>query len=163
MTVDQLGEYGVDRMGDDEVEGFLSSQSLGVLGLPAEGEPYLLPMSYGYGGGGRLYFFYVAGEGSRKADLTRRAETASFLVYSAETAFIWRSVLLTGTIQKLPEEKRATLRRDQSPTWRPELFKTASEAEGTQLYEFRIEDWTGIKQTDLPPAFYQGSRSDDPE
>lgn len=154
MTVDELTTYGMERMDDDEVEAFLSSRGMGVLGFPDEDRPYLLPMSYGYDGGPRLYFFYVLGDSSRKEALSRRAETASFLVYSAETMYNWRSVQLAGTIRPVPDDERASLRDRQTPSWRPELFETASETERTGLYEFRIEEWTGLKQTGLPPGFY---------
>ena len=156
MTVEELGEHGMVEMEDEEIEAFLRSHSLGVLGLPEEDAPYLLPMSYGFDGGTRLYFFYVVGAQSRKADLSDRAETARFLVYSTETMFNWRSVLLTGSIRKRSDESRAELARTQIPAWRPELFETASETEETRLYEFKIEEWTGLKYTGLPPHFFPG-------
>lgn len=155
MTLDELADYGMHRMDDDEIESFLSSHSVGILGLPTEAAPYLLPMSYGYEGGSNLYFFYVTGGDSRKTDLSDQVESASFLVYSAETLFNWRSVLLTGTVERMPEEKRATLSDAEIPNWRPELFEKSSAAEGSHLYEFQLEEWTGISHTDLPPGFYQ--------
>lgn len=154
MTLDELGEYGMAQLNEEEIERFLGSHSLGVLGLSTENGPYMLPMSYGYDGGTRLYFFYVVGEKSKKETLSKQAESASFLVYSAETMFNWRSVFLNGKLRKLPEDKRATLSEQQHPKWRPELFTTASEDGQTQLYEFRIKDWTGITHTGLPPSFY---------
>ena len=160
MTVDELSEYGMQQMSDEEVEGHLSSHSLGILGLSTDGAPYLLPMSYGYDGGSRLYFYYVMGPRSRKDELSARAETASFLVYSAETLFIWRSVLLTGSLQPLPAEQRGKLTEAEMPTWRPKLFETASEEEESQIYEFRIEEWTGIKQNELPPGFFGTANRD---
>ena len=152
MTVDELGEYGMERMDDDAITGFLSARNMGVLGLPTGEEPYLLPMSYGFDGGRRLYFFYVVGADSRKADLSAAADSASFLVYSAETVFNWESVLLQGTLHELPTVKRAELADAAIPGWRPELFETASESEATLLYEFRIEEWDGVRHTGLPPG-----------
>lgn len=154
MTIDRLTDFGMHEMTDEEVEGFLSSQSMGTLGLPTEAAPYLIPMSYGYDGGSRLYFYFVVGNGSRKVELTDRAETATFLVYSAETAFNWESVGLTGTIRKLPEDRRGDVEESATPTWRPDLFETASETLETRIYEFRIEEWTGVRHTGLPPGFY---------
>lgn len=154
MTIDELTDYGMHEMTDEEVEGFLSSQSMGTIGLPTDAEPYLIPMSYGFNKGSRLYFYFVSGNASRKVELADRAETAAFLVYSAETAFIWESVGLTGTIRKLPEDRRGDIDETVTPTWRPELFETASESLKTQIYEFQIEKWTGIRHTGLPPGFY---------
>ncbi|AEM59116.1 pyridoxamine 5'-phosphate oxidase [Haloarcula hispanica N601] len=154
MTIDELTDFGLHKMTDEEVEGFLSSQSMGTLGLPTDVEPYLIPMTYGYNGGGRLYFYFIGDNGSRKMELANQAESAAFLVYSAETAFNWESVGLIGTIQKLPEDRRGELDETTTPTWRPELFETASDSLETQIYEFQIEEWTGVRHTGLPPGFY---------
>lgn len=154
MTIDELTHFGMHKMTDEEVEGFLSSQSMGTLGLPADVEPYLIPMTYGYNGGARLYFYFIGDNGSRKMELANQAESAAFLVYSAETAFNWESVGLIGTIQKLPEDRRDELDETTRPTWRPELFETASDSLETQIYEFQIEEWTGVRHTGLPPGFY---------
>ena len=154
MTIDELTDFGMHQMSDKEVEGFLSSQSIGTLGLPTDAEPYLIPMSYGYNEASRLYFYFVGGNGSRKVELADRAETAAFLVYSAETAFNWESVGLTGTIRKLPEDRRSEIVETAAPTWRPELVETASESLETRIYEFRIKEWTGVRHTGLPPGFY---------
>ena len=153
MTVDELGEYGLQYMDDDAVEGFLSSMNIGVLGIPTDGAPYLIPMSYGYPGGSDIFFYFVVGNASRKETLADAAESASFLVYNAETMFTWRSVLVEGTLRRLPDERRADLAEEQMPTWRPEIFEEASESGLTALYEFRIQEWTGLRQTGLPPAF----------
>ncbi|WP_123538192.1 pyridoxamine 5'-phosphate oxidase family protein [Halosimplex salinum] len=154
MTIDELTDFGMHEMSDDEVEGFLSTQSMGTLGLPTDAQPYLVPMSYGYDGGSRLYFYFVVGTESRKVELADRAEKAAFLVYSAETAFNWESVVLTGTLRQLPADRRGDVDEAATPTWRPELFETASESLETQIYEFRIEEWTGVRHTGLPPGFY---------
>lgn len=153
MTVDELGSYGVERMDDAEISGFLSSHSVGVLGLPAEGAPYLLPLSFGYDGESRLYFVYVLGAQSQKDDLTARAEVARFLVYSVETMFNWRSVLLTGEFAEVDADDDDALRAVRDVAWRPDLFEQASETEATRLYQFRITEQSGIKHTGLPAGF----------
>lgn len=153
MTIDELSEHGMHRMDDQEIEQFLSIQSLGVLALPAEDEPYQVPLSYGYDGGSKLYFFYVVGKESRKQELSEQAQSASFLVYTAETAFHWRSVSLKGTLRALSEDERADVTDAQMPTWRPKLIETASEREATRFWEFRIEESTGISHDTEPPSY----------
>lgn len=41
-----------------------------------------------------------------------------------------------------------------------ELFDAASETEKTRLYEFRIQNWTGIRHTGLPPRPFGGTHDD---
>ncbi len=160
MTVDELGAYGIERMDDEDIERFLSIRNVGVLGLPAPGVPYLLPMSFGYDGGTSLYFSFLVDEDSRKADLADRADGCSFLVYNAETMFHWRSVLLTGTVRRLSEDERAALSASQTPAWRPELIQTASERIETEFYEFEVDEWTGLSHAVRPPAYDERSSRD---
>ena len=152
MTVDELESHGLVRMDDAEIRGFLASQSTGVLGLPAEDAPYLIPMSFGFDGEA-LYFSYVLGAESRKAALTEEGAPARFLVYRVDTTFNWESALLSGTIEAIPDPERDAVMETVRITWRPELFERAEGTEEVRLYRFRVADWTGVKHTGLPPAF----------
>ncbi|AUV83498.1 pyridoxamine 5'-phosphate oxidase family protein [Salinigranum rubrum] len=153
MTLDELDDYGMVRMTDEEVAGYLASQRVGVLGLPAERAPSLRPMSFGFDGDSRLYLLYVLGEESRKAELSAAAEYARFLVYSAETPFNWRSVLLTGRLTEVPEADVERAEEVLTDAWRPDVFERASRVEATRLYCFDIEERTGLKHLGLPPGF----------
>jgi uncharacterized protein len=160
MTVDELGTFGIERMDDEAIERFLSIRNVGILGLSASGAPYLLPMSFGYDGGERLYFSFLVGGQSRKTELADRSDVCSFLVYNAETMFHWRSVLLEGTLRRLPADERAELSASQIPAWQPELIQTASDQGETRFYEFEVEEWTGISHAIRPPAYYERSSRD---
>jgi nitroimidazol reductase NimA-like FMN-containing flavoprotein (pyridoxamine 5'-phosphate oxidase superfamily) len=152
MTVEELKRYGLEEMRDEEIEQFLESQAIGVLGLPARAQPYLVPLSYAYDGESSLYFTYVLGEESRKQRLTEQADPAPFLVYDAETMFDWQSVLLTGTFEKLPPSEWGELGDVLDTAWRPEVFTTSSTSGQTRVYEFTVTEWSGIKHTDLAPG-----------
>jgi hypothetical protein len=117
------------------------------------------PLSFGFDGESRLYLPYVVGSGSRKADLSDASGAARFLVYSAETAFNWRSVLLTGTVDEVPEGEREAVEETLEVAWRPDLFERAGEEQVTRLYGFDVEEWSGIKHVGLPPGFEQTGES----
>lgn len=152
MTVDDLSAYGMEPMTDANITSFLSSQSVGVLGLSADGLPMLRPLSFWFDGDSALYFVYVLGGESRKHELSQQAETARFLVYSAETPFNWRSVLLSGSLSEVSDSEFASVLEDMDIRWRPELFEQASVAETTAIYRFDIDEQTGIKHLGLPPG-----------
>lgn len=152
MTVDELGEIGMARMDDEEIHDFLAAQGTGVLGLPAPESPYLVPLSFGYDGGETLYFTYVLGGESRKAQLSDQADVARFLVYHAETPFSWRSVLLTGSIEVVPDEDFIHAKDTMENAWRPDLLEGADLSGGVELYQFVITDRSGMKHTGLPPG-----------
>lgn len=153
MTVDELGDYGAKRMTDEEIDGYLASQSVGVLGLPTDGAPSMRPMSFGYDGSKTVYFLYLLGDESRKRELSDRTETARFLVYSAEATFNWRSVLLTGRMRELSDDETAAAREVLDGAWRPDVFERAQATARTRLYRFDIEERTGLKHLGLPPGF----------
>lgn len=153
MSVDELREYGLVEMTDAEIRDFLSARKAGVLGLPDDDAPYLLPLSFGYDGDSRLYFTYLLGSGSRKEALTEAADAASFLAYSVDTVYNWESVLLTGRISLVPESAWDELEQVLDDAWRPGILESASLSGTLAVYEFRIDEQTGIKHGGLPPAF----------
>ena len=152
MTVENLAEYGMEPMTDDAIQGFLSAQSTGVLGISTDAEPLLRPLSFWFDGDSALYFVYVLGSESRKETVSKQSETARFLIYSAETPFQWRSVLCSGSLSEVPESELSAVLDAMEIRWRPELFERASVEEPTALYRFEIAAWTGIKQLGLPPG-----------
>jgi len=154
MTVDDLAEYGMVRMTDSDIHGFLSSQSVGVLGLPGgdTSAPVLRPLSYWFDGDSAIYFVYVLGSTSEKGRRSQQAETARFLVYRAETTFNWRSVLLTGSITPVPVDEWGPVLDAMDIRWRPDVFEQAGSNENTALYRFRINEQAGIKHLGLPPG-----------
>lgn len=138
-------------MREETIEAFLASHSLGVLGLPADGGPYLVPLSYAYDDG-TLYFTFLLGAESRKERLAEEAGRGTFLVYSAETAFSWQSVLLEGEFRKVPPSEWGDLGETLAGAWRPELFETASPSRNVAIYAFDVVDASGIKHTGLAPG-----------
>jgi len=69
MTVSALEAAGLTRMDDGEIRSFLSNRRVGVLGLPTDDGPYMIPLSFGYDEEQTLYFTFVGGPSSRKQTL----------------------------------------------------------------------------------------------
>lgn len=153
MTVDDLQDYGLKQMNDDEIRSFLSNQRMGVIGLPTGEVPYMLPMSFGFDGDSNLYFTFIGGPDSRKLELMEQTERARFLVYSVETMFTWESAMLVGTVEQIAEDEWEELQDVINVAWRPEVFQSASEDTDIAVYRFHIEELDGIKHTGLPPGF----------
>ena len=150
MTVEDLEAFGLEPMDDEEIRSFLVAKSVGVLGLPGEGGPVLRPMSYGYDGSA-LYLRFVLGTDSEKRPQSA-ASAASFLVYSAETAFNWRSVVVEGTLSVVPESEQDRVAQSVDIAWRPDLLERAAAEIETDLYVLDITDRAGVKHPGLPPG-----------
>lgn len=151
MSVDELQNIGISRMNATEIADFLATQQVAILALPSEPVPYVVPLAYGYDGESMLYFTYVLGAESRKETLSEQAELARVLVFSADSMFHWESVQLTGTIEAVPDEDLDVSHLDDA--WRPDIFDRADLSEGSRVYQFQIQDQSGIKHTGLPPGF----------
>jgi len=148
-------------MSDDAIRGFLSSHHVGVLALSTDGNPMMRPLSFWFDGTDCLYFVYILSEQSRKDDLSQMADTARFLVYSAETPFNWRSVLLTGSLSEVPDSDRQPIADAMEVRWRPDVFEQAGVSEPTRLYRFEITDQAGIKHLGLPPGIENPTRDEE--
>jgi nitroimidazol reductase NimA-like FMN-containing flavoprotein (pyridoxamine 5'-phosphate oxidase superfamily) len=153
MTVEELENYGMKQMSDDQIRQILSTQDVGILGLPAEEAPSMRPLTFWFDGSDTIYFVYVVGSQSRKVDLSERADLARFLVYRIETTFNWRSALFTGTIDEVPDSQREAIESEMEIEWQPEVFERAKTAEDIAVYRFAVDEWSGIKHTGLPPGF----------
>jgi len=153
MTVGDLTDYGVERMDDEAVHDFLAANRVGVLGLPTEDLPYMVPISYGYDGGEYVYFNYVVGDASQKAQLSAEKRRAAFLVFDAASAAEWTSVALAGTLSPVDESEVESLGVDVEDIWSPAAVEAAKAAEDTQLYRFWIQNERGITHSDVPAEF----------
>lgn len=146
MSADEILESDAERMTDERIREFLREEGSGVLGLPTADAPYLVPMSFGYDGGSRLYFvFLLFGTESTKADLSDASTAASFLVHRADSIHEWRSVQLRGRVEEVDDDEWPALRDAMENAWHPDLFSSASPMRGIAGYRFEITDWTGIE------------------
>ena len=153
MTVDRLEALGIEHMNDDSISDFLSSQGVGILALPTDSAPYVIPLSFGFDEDRRLFFTYVNGDDSMKAALSARGGAASFLVYTAESPFSWRSVVCQGTLKEVPRHDwPAHDDAMDDNAWHPNLFERAFEIEDVLVYQFDIEEWSGLRHAGLPPG-----------
>lgn len=151
-----LQAFGVHRMDDEEIRGFLQSRGIGVLGLPTDGPPYLLPMSFGFDGEMTLYFTFVFDGDSEKQRLAERTDEAAFLVFDAPSQFTWESVQLSGTLSVVPESEWNRIDDILSQVWRPAVFENAVPDSDLAVYAFDIDERCGFKQTGLPPGYEEG-------
>ncbi|WP_313686794.1 pyridoxamine 5'-phosphate oxidase family protein [Halobellus marinus] len=102
-----LEEYGV-AMDDDEIARCLESMGAGTLAFGDERGGYAIPMSFGYDSvNDRCIFQFSFGEDSRKAAYIERDNRVSLSVHEWNSVTDWRSVVVQGTLEPVPEERNA--------------------------------------------------------
>lgn len=133
----------MDRTEADE---FLRDQGVGVLSLADDGEAYGVPISFGYDGE-RLYFFLVRfGEDSEKLDFAGTTTAASFAAYDFEDEHRWRSVVVRGPIEPVPEGDVEAADDALSDNARfASLFPFGEPMTERPRYQLTVEEVTGQK------------------
>jgi nitroimidazol reductase NimA-like FMN-containing flavoprotein (pyridoxamine 5'-phosphate oxidase superfamily) len=103
------------ELSEDEAREVLKNRPGGILSMCDEGEPYAVPMSYGYHEG-NLYFEFGTTEEGRKFEVLGKNPVASLTVYAFDrsrwgdstanvlsSGFAWVSVMATGEVKKVKE------------------------------------------------------------
>lgn len=119
-------------MSRDEAEHFLEGHSYGRLGLCLEGEPYVVPVAYGYAHG-KIYF-HSAGKG-RKLDFIRGNSRVCFEVDEWQKG--WGSVICYG---------KADLREDVAA--KKECFELLTGQELSEEHLRNLKACVGIIQVE---------------
>lgn len=87
-----------------EIDTFLTNRGTGVLSLAEDDDAYGVPISFGYDGEALYFVLNRFGEESEKLAYADATEAASFVTYAVEDEHRWRSVVVRGPIERVPEE-----------------------------------------------------------
>jgi len=102
--VDLIPEETVTGMTDDEIETFLDTHGNGTLVFSGDG-PYGVPMSYGYDPEtDEIYVHLSSFDGSEKTRRLGASDRVSLVVSAYDRPDRWRSVVVDGTITRLPRD-----------------------------------------------------------
>lgn len=91
----------------DEIDEMLTRNGIGVLGLANDGQPYTIPMSFGYDGDEMTFpMQWGTGYDGRKERYAEANTNVSFTVYEQDpdNPQLWRSIVITGTLYEIDEE-----------------------------------------------------------
>jgi nitroimidazol reductase NimA-like FMN-containing flavoprotein (pyridoxamine 5'-phosphate oxidase superfamily) len=134
-------------MDDDEISELLTTQGVGVLSMAHDGTPYGVPLSFGYGGGDRLYVLFAGhSEEGRKVTYAERSEQVSFLVYDTYPGDAWQSVIVEGTLDRITIDDWDTAREAMGDNaYRPNLLTNVDPREDPRVWAIEIAEWSGRK------------------
>lgn len=138
------------QMDDEEIDRLLDSQGYGIVSLCSGGDPYSVPVSYGYDGEDLYFPFLVTGEDSTKTTYIEDGALARFLVTDVRDLFNWRSVAVTDTVRAIePETKQWDHFIDvlvEQEWFRPD-FEDAAWLESLQGWRLGLSDCQGVERT----------------
>lgn len=147
MSIEDYGE-GMER---DRIDEFLESQGIGTLAFGNETGGYATPMSFGYDRDQeRCIFQFAFGEGSTKATFVDDGNPVTLSVYEWRSIDDWRSVVLRGTLQRIPgggSAEAAGIFAEHATIASLEVFEQPLEELDLEWYELRIEELRGRAAT----------------
>ena len=128
--------------GIDEV---LTETGIGVLSMSEGGEPYGVPLSFGYDGNDRLYFVFLgASTELRKEAYAEQASVASFTTFDVDPDGSWRSVIVAGPLDRITIDEWDVAREALADNaYRSNLFSDHEIQENPNVWALEIRDRSG--------------------
>jgi nitroimidazol reductase NimA-like FMN-containing flavoprotein (pyridoxamine 5'-phosphate oxidase superfamily) len=132
----------------EAIEGVLSRQAIGRLGLSGDDRIYIFPVQYGYDG---TCLYLISREG-HKLDLLRADPRVCLEVEEIESPARWRTVLVHGRFDELAEEAdrdhALAVIGEQAGMLPPSIAPYLDGPEHVVVYRVRIAEKTGRFEDD---------------
>lgn len=129
-----------------ELDEFLGNHETGVLSLARDGEPYAIPISYGYDGdGGTFYLRLVSTPESEKRQFLSSSPRVRIVVYDEEGA-TYRSAVAAGELEPVSRDELTVERIEQYGRAKRPLFEIWAEGKpdlDIELYELSPDELSG--------------------
>jgi len=136
------------ELSPSEIDAFLGRMETGVISFAREGEPYSIPISYGYDTGSRTFYLrLVSTPESRKRAFLASSPAASLVVYEGtDGGSTYRSVVAAGRLEAVdPDELSPEQIAQYGEAARPlfEIWGLERADLDIRLYEFQPEELSG--------------------
>jgi nitroimidazol reductase NimA-like FMN-containing flavoprotein (pyridoxamine 5'-phosphate oxidase superfamily) len=137
-------------MDDDDIDDLLVSQGYGILSLCREGEPYSIPVSFGYDGDHVYFGLLEDGPEPTKMRFVEEGSTARLLATDIRGRFDWQSVAVSGPIRLLDPDDEAEWEHFvgvmEDNAWFMRSFERSDAVESVQAWELQTEDLRGLER-----------------
>ena len=132
-------------MSEAALDRLLTDQGVGVLSLSADGEPYGVPLSFGYDAPDRLYSLFVGhSETGRKVRFAEATSEASFLVVDIRADGGWQSAVVQGSLERItPPEWDAAREAMADNAYRPDLLADFDERSDPRVWRLAVTERSG--------------------
>lgn len=133
------------EMNDAGIDEVLTETGIGVLSMSEGGEPYGVPLSFGYDGNDRLYFVFLgASTELRKEAYAEQASVASFTTFDVDPDGSWRSVIVAGPLDRITIDEWDVAREALADNaYRSNLFSDHEIQQNPNVWALEIRDRSG--------------------
>lgn len=149
MSSNPYSQFTGVPMSSRDIDKLLKSRGYGIISLCRDGEPYSIPLSFGYDGE-RVYFGFIEDSPDpTKMAFIEDGATARLLVTDVRGRFDWRSIAITGTVRSVDEEGERwehLLDVLDDNAWFMRSFEQSEAVESIQGWELEITDLQGLER-----------------
>lgn len=150
MSTNPYSHFSGVPMDRAAIDDLLVSEGYGILSLCREGEPYSIPISFGYDGESVYFGLLEDRPEPTKLEYIHDGATARLLVMDIRDRFDWQSVAVTGPVRALDpdddSEWETFLETLVDNGWFMRSFERADSISGLQGWEIEIDELRGLQQ-----------------
>jgi nitroimidazol reductase NimA-like FMN-containing flavoprotein (pyridoxamine 5'-phosphate oxidase superfamily) len=150
MSSNPYAHFSGIPMDSEEIDGLLEGKGFGVLSLCRDGQPYSIPISFGYDGD-RIYFGFLEGEAeSTKVEYIEDGATARLLVTDIRGRFDWQSIAVTGSVRALSRDDETEwdhfIETLVDNGWFMSAFERSDAIEALHGWELQMDELQGLER-----------------
>jgi hypothetical protein len=151
MSSNPYSQFTGVPMREKDIAGLLRSRGHGVVSLCSDGEPYSIPISFGYDGENVYFGFLKDGPEPAKMSFISEGSTARLLVTDIRDRFDWRSVAVSGPVSLVDpgsDDWEHLLETLEDNAWFMRSFEQSDAVESIQGWELDVEELRGFERTE---------------
>jgi len=149
MSSNQYAQFSGVPMNSNDIDDLLTSQGYGILSLCREGNPYSIPISFGYDGEAIYFGLLEDSPEPTKFEFIGEGATVRLLVTDIRGRFDWRSIAVTGSVEKLdPDETDWEHFIDtlDDNAWFMRAFEHSDAIESIQGWKLQMDELRGLER-----------------
>ncbi|SFR61329.1 hypothetical protein SAMN04487947_2822 [Halogeometricum rufum] len=149
MSSNPYAQFSGVPMDQRDIDALLKGRGHGVVSLCRDGEPYSLPISFGYDGDAVYFGFLEDTPNPTKMEFIRDGATARLLVTDIRDRFEWQSVAVTGTVRALDrdgDEWDDFVETLDDNAWFMAAFEQSDAIDSLSGWKLQVEELRGIEQ-----------------
>ena len=150
MVRDRQTQFIERSLSEDGIDQLLQSQGYGIISLCDGGQPYSIPVSFGYDSDCVYFPFLITSGETTKTDFIDEGTMVRLLVSEVRDLFNWRSVTINDRAQPVAsddEEWEHFIDVLVDHEWFRQEFERATSIESVQGWKLGVDDCHGMERT----------------
>ena len=153
MSQNLYAQFSGTPMSRDDIDRLLRTQGYGIVSLCDDGDPYSVPLSFGYDGDSVYLPFLSESPESTKAEIVAEGAVVRLLATDIRGRFDWQSVSVTGPVHAVDPDSDewdqfiATL---DDNAWFISGFERADSLASIEGWRLDPDEIRGLERTEQP-------------